>query len=730
MEPDAAGAPLNGRSFAAEQAAVIASMARAHDKMLRDIYYQKIARGQRNKQEAALNQRVADLEQTLALTQGELVQAKAQGEKPINNSHAAQQAGIVASMARAHEKMLREIYYQKLARGQRNKQEAAQSKRIADLEHELAQTKGDLEQSRAAGASASAQQPITNSHAAQQAGIVASMARAHEKMLREIYYQKLARGQRDKKEAALNQRVAELEDALARSQAERDQALAKNDQQPINNSHAAQQAGIVASMARAHEKMLREIYYQKLARKQTQKALASNASLTEEVERLRVEADTMKNLYEQTKQLAEAGTEHRAVTEELVKDNEALRARLRELDASPAGSAAAAPPAGGAAGGADELQTLKSRAKRLEIENMKLERQLTELTGGTPSAALVPHVPSQVVLPPPLPLHTSPGHVVEDRVSDLEARVRDLEVLASPRAADQPFLPPPPSADHAAATYPTAAAAAAPSLLPPAPAATSSAPFTVRVACDVHGVKHNVRLAFHHQPSMVALVNAVNTCYDSAARASHPHGCPDVPFSLAALQIFDAAQQRWVDLTDAHLSSGALDPQLFSFQQASVWHPDRPGTIPQADLTETWLALADGPARSSAVTAPPPRSVMVVTVFKDMDAAGEGHLTYAAFRNAVARYGLELAGQTTAELFEKVDRRRDGVITRDEWIEHCKEHPRYIETLYFKSVDSKLSVAGPLSAPPTHPQPSAFSPAQRMNLYDARTQGADQRPYY
>eukprot|EP00754_Rhynchopus_humris_P006221 Rhum_TRINITY_DN13030_c0_g1::Rhum_TRINITY_DN13030_c0_g1_i2::g.56462::m.56462 len=653
MEPDAAGAPLNGRSFAAEQAAVIASMARAHDKMLRDIYYQKIARGQRNKQEAALNQRVADLEQTLALTQGELVQAKAQGEKPINNSHAAQQAGIVASMARAHEKMLREIYYQKLARGQR-----------------------------------------------------------------------------DKKEAALNQRVAELEDALARSQAERDQALAKNDQQPINNSHAAQQAGIVASMARAHEKMLREIYYQKLARKQTQKALASNASLTEEVERLRVEADTMKNLYEQTKQLAEAGTEHRAVTEELVKDNEALRARLRELDASPAGSAAAAPPAGGAAGGADELQTLKSRAKRLEIENMKLERQLTELTGGTPSAALVPHVPSQVVLPPPLPLHTSPGHVVEDRVSDLEARVRDLEVLASPRAADQPFLPPPPSADHAAATYPTAAAAAAPSLLPPAPAATSSAPFTVRVACDVHGVKHNVRLAFHHQPSMVALVNAVNTCYDSAARASHPHGCPDVPFSLAALQIFDAAQQRWVDLTDAHLSSGALDPQLFSFQQASVWHPDRPGTIPQADLTETWLALADGPARSSAVTAPPPRSVMVVTVFKDMDAAGEGHLTYAAFRNAVARYGLELAGQTTAELFEKVDRRRDGVITRDEWIEHCKEHPRYIETLYFKSVDSKLSVAGPLSAPPTHPQPSAFSPAQRMNLYDARTQGADQRPYY
>ena len=719
MEPDAAGVPLNGRSFAAEQAAVIASMARAHDKMLRDIYYQKIARGQRNKQDAALKQRVADLEQTLAQTQGELVQAK--GEKPITNSHAAQQAGIVASMARAHEKMLREIYYQKLARGQRDKKEAALNQRVAELEHALARSQADLDQALAQ----SAQQPITNSHAAQQAGIVASMARAHEKMLREIYYQKLARGQRDKKEAAQSKRIADLEQELVQTKGDLEQsraagASASSAQQPITNSHAAQQAGIVASMARAHEKMLREIYYQKLGRKQTQKALASNTSLTEEVARLRGEADTMKNLYEQTKQLAEAGSEHRAVTDELVRDNESLRARLRELDASPTSPGSAAP--AGAGGGADEFQTLKSRAKRLEIENMKLERQLTELTGGTPSAALVPHVPSQVVLPPPLPLHTSPGHVVEDRVSDLEARVRDLEVLASPRAADQPFLqnalqPPPSATDHAAA-------AAAPSLLPPAP-------FTVRVACDVHGVKHNVRLAFHHQPSMVALVNAVNTCYDSAARASHPHGCPDVPFSLAALQIFDAAQQRWVDLTDAHLSSGTLDPQLFSFQQASVWHPDRPGTIPQADLTETWLALADGPARSSAVTAPPPRSVMVVTVFKDMDAAGEGHLTYAAFRNAVARYGLELAGQTTAELFEKVDRRRDGVITRDEWIEHCKEHPRYIETLYFKSVDSKLTVAGPpLSAAPTHPQPSAFSPAQRMNLYDARKQGADQRPYY
>eukprot|EP01063_Lacrimia_lanifica_P030328 TRINITY_DN4810_c0_g1_i1.p1 TRINITY_DN4810_c0_g1~~TRINITY_DN4810_c0_g1_i1.p1 ORF type:complete len:503 (+),score=98.38 TRINITY_DN4810_c0_g1_i1:789-2297(+) len=55
---------------------------------------------------------------------------------------------------------------------------------------------------------------LQESAAAQQAGFLASMARAHEKMLREVYYQKLKRGHTNRREKQLEQRVKELEAQL------------------------------------------------------------------------------------------------------------------------------------------------------------------------------------------------------------------------------------------------------------------------------------------------------------------------------------------------------------------------------------------------------------------------------------------------------------------------------------------------------------------------------------
>ncbi|KAJ9453456.1 calmodulin-like protein containing EF hand domain [Diplonema papillatum] len=210
---------------------------------------------------------------------------------------------------------------------------------------------------------------------------------------------------------------------------------------------------------------------------------------------------------------------------------------------------------------------------------------------------------------------------------------------------------------------------------------------TARVACDVHGIKQNVRLSFKPVPTMTTLLNAVNAVYEVIARATHPAGCPDVPFSLAALQVFDAVSQRWVNLTDPQMI--APDAQLFCFQHASVWHPDRPGTIPKAEDVETWVAASSAPKRTLSSSELPTRAVMAATVFKDMNPAGDGIVRFADLREKLRCCGVELVGSTPSELFAKIDRNRDSMITTDEWADFCKVQPRLLEAIYINGVCGK-----------------------------------------
>ena len=576
-----------GQSFSAQQAAVLASMAKAHDKMLRDIYFQKLQSGKHKRTEKELIALRAKVD-TLT-TENETLRNATPDTKRLTDSQAAQQAAVLASMAKAHDKMLRDIYFQKLQNGKHKRTE----KELIALRTKVDTLTTENETLRNATPDT---KRLTDSQAAQQAAVLASMAKAHDKMLRDIYFQKLQRGRNAKVQSEVTELKALLDEAKGALAAQQQAARSPPPPPPSDDTTA-----------------------------------------------LREENAALKTLVEQTKRLAEAGMEHRGVTAEVLEENQRLQLRVRDLERSAEVSGVAPLDVG-------ETQLLRSRVKRLEIENMKLERRVHDLASGPPESP-----PAEVY-----PRHAPPSPPVDRRVGELEMRVRDLEVRGSPRREEGMITV-------------TAGAAAG---------------FTARVACDVHGVKHNVRLCFYQQPAMAVLVNAVDLCYDISARASHPPGCPDAPFTLAALQIFDAAQQRWVDLTESLLAN-TKDPQLFCFQHSSVWHPDRPGTIPVAETVDTWLTVPGGPKRSAAVTSPPPRSVMVVTVFKEMLTGGEVHFLYSDFRAAVQRLGLELTGVTAGELFAQIDRRRDGVVTRDEWVDHCKEHPHFIETLYFKALDAR-----------------------------------------
>eukprot|EP01064_Diplonema_japonicum_P006128 TRINITY_DN1406_c0_g1_i1.p1 TRINITY_DN1406_c0_g1~~TRINITY_DN1406_c0_g1_i1.p1 ORF type:complete len:631 (+),score=180.60 TRINITY_DN1406_c0_g1_i1:49-1941(+) len=586
----------------------------------------------------------------------------------IVRSHAAQQAGIIASMARAHEKMLREIYYQKLQRGQ--------IRQMTQENKDLKKKVTELEQGTT----------MKKSFSAQQAGIIASMARAHEKMLREIYYQKLQRGRNknvESENSELKKRIAELESG-----------------QNLKKSFGAQQAGVIASMAKAHEKMLREVYYQKLQRRK----MNENEDYKKKASALEAKVAELEEANKATAALLEATNEHNAVAQALVLENEKLKKLLESQEPFQSQS----PSHVQSDKGGTEVDSLLRANKRLELENMRLERRVHELEG-------IPMLEQAV----------RQGSPTDMRVMELEQRVNELEALSprlSPRHETMSHAHSPmASRSPMVAQSPLEPVGHSPMAKPGASHVPStSAPFTVRVACDVHGVKHNVRLSFIGVPTMSNLINAVDNYFDTVARVNHPPGCPDVPFSLAALQIFDTTLQKWVNLTDPFMISD--DAQLFCFQQASVWHPDRPGTIPVPDTVETWIALPNSPQRV-ALREVPNKTVMIIQVFKDMDCLNGGVLQYNDFREALSRYGMELLTSTSGELFTKIDKKKDGVITTDEWVDYCRENPRFVEALYCKSNDTR----GHRAAAYSHSPPHDLTPTQYERFTSLRDSQADRR---
>eukprot|EP01060_Flectonema_neradi_P024759 TRINITY_DN3363_c5_g1_i1.p1 TRINITY_DN3363_c5_g1~~TRINITY_DN3363_c5_g1_i1.p1 ORF type:complete len:478 (+),score=95.73 TRINITY_DN3363_c5_g1_i1:65-1435(+) len=435
----------------------------------------------------------------------------------------------------------------------------------------------------------------------------------------------------------------------------------------LKGNAAAQQAGILASMARAHEKMLREIYFQKLQRKQNAKAIEENKKLLKRVSELESMIDNKSNsssnshsatkiasLEDKIKSLELENSKLKAAadvqpsegnTNDLEEENKKLRKKIEELQSN------------------EELKAVISRNKMLEVENMRMERKIHEMEG-------IERHHQPMPIPPPRGF----GVTSEERIAGLEHRVADLEHLeqVSPRVRSGS----PASIHERHSLSPRMGVGP-----------TQGGLFTVRVACDVHGKKYNARFSFPSIPTMGALINTVNSFYGAVARVSHPPGCPPIPFSLAALQVFDAMQQRWVDLTDPFMISS--DAQLFCFQQASVWHPDRPGTIPTAEDVLTWTSLPGSPTRSVPISDPPSLSVMIVSVFRDLDVTGTGHVRFQDLRDGLSRYSMEVVTLSSIDLFKKIDRKNDGVITYDEWMAFARDKPRFIEAMYCMALDSK-----------------------------------------
>ena len=239
-------------------------------------------------------------------------------------------------------------------------------------------------------------------------------------------------------------------------------------------------------------------------------------------------------------------------------------------------------------------------------------------------------------------------------------------------------------------------------------------PFTVAVAADIYGDKKNKLVTFPLCPGLNELVNAVESVYDTCARASRPAGYADVPFRAQAMQIRDAASGTWIDLgSAAQLSDGA---QLFCFQPNGVWHTDAPGPIPAPDEGATWLSSArKGAGRTSQDTGPPPTLTEKLRhVFHSMDTANKGCCRYADVRETLVKCGVEFTTLSSADLFKAADADGDGLVAYDEWVAFALKNGSVVDALYFELQDA------------TNTQPSWTSAVSAVHKADKATERAAQ----
>eukprot|EP01065_Artemidia_motanka_P012162 TRINITY_DN16651_c0_g1_i1.p1 TRINITY_DN16651_c0_g1~~TRINITY_DN16651_c0_g1_i1.p1 ORF type:complete len:287 (+),score=74.15 TRINITY_DN16651_c0_g1_i1:55-861(+) len=218
--------------------------------------------------------------------------------------------------------------------------------------------------------------------------------------------------------------------------------------------------------------------------------------------------------------------------------------------------------------------------------------------------------------------------------------------------------------------------------------------YSLEVACDLFGRKHNRRLRFPQRPTLVQLRNAVVSVYDTVTRVCRPCGYPDEPFRVAGLQLYCPNLLRWVDVaSESQLRDGL---QLFAHQPDSMWHSDAQGVIPAAKDVLTWTLSEravghrfDGSKRTARCVTAPSLQRRAFDVFGVLDAAGAGRLSYSDLRGGLLRAGIELTDTGAPQLFHSADADADGALSPSEWLHFASRYPDLIDALYFRLRDTE-----------------------------------------
>eukprot|EP00754_Rhynchopus_humris_P019955 Rhum_TRINITY_DN14671_c0_g1::Rhum_TRINITY_DN14671_c0_g1_i2::g.106676::m.106676 len=265
-----------------------------------------------------------------------------------------------------------------------------------------------------------------------------------------------------------------------------------------------------------------------------------------------------------------------------------------------------------------------------------------------------------------------------------------------------------------------------------------ASPFTVLVAADMFGDKHNLELQFPHVPTLQDLEAQIAATYNAEFARLRPSDLPaHASFALNRLQAYDEAGAKWSDLLLAsQLKEGV---QLYAFQREAPWHvevqkaippPTRPGgalaaahaavaanqAVAYSAAAATAAAAGGMSVHSAVVPAVPaapaqPTAALVATlgaaatmptallpdnathdekvraVFEEFDVNTNKVVETEEFLRAYKVLNFDLPAATVLDLFQKADTNRDGVISFEEWQRFCEMYPTMLDSLYFRARD-------------------------------------------
>ena len=256
--------------------------------------------------------------------------------------------------------------------------------------------------------------------------------------------------------------------------------------------------------------------------------------------------------------------------------------------------------------------------------------------------------------------------------------------------------------------------------------------FTLLVAADLYGNKVNLELSFPTFPTISEIHRVVETTFAVESSALRPAGHPFVPFKVARFHVFDDRLQGWAELSSPNQLTDYC--QIYAFQRdgqetqkqipparlptaarisaaVNASSPVRPmgtvGTPRQAGSPPAAVPLPrqTSPTRSlalpitvaspaSATAAPnvptrnypdaPTFDQKVRTVFDETDVNQNRVIELDEFRRIMRILNIDLNAAAIADLFQRADADRDGVLSVSDFQSFAVNYPTLLDSLYFR----------------------------------------------
>ena len=219
--------------------------------------------------------------------------------------------------------------------------------------------------------------------------------------------------------------------------------------------------------------------------------------------------------------------------------------------------------------------------------------------------------------------------------------------------------------------------------------------FSLNVATDLYGKKHNTSMEFAAVPNLSELIFAVEGTFDREARLQQPDGAA---FRVQTMQVYDDVLQRWADLhSAAQLHAGS---QVFVFQPASLVHSEANAVIPAATITpDTYLGSPSRARIAADLGINAALSEKIRRIYAELE--GPSHaVPIANLQGFFGRYSIEWTGNVVGDLAA-----RQTDLLFDEWARWAVGHPALIDSVYYASYGA-VSMSQPMFTVPADVPPT------------------------